>query len=291
MKSREVVDAVVLCVAVIVILANFFGIRLLTRLRRPYTNQIKIIISVSLAEILLSALTISQRVASLAKPQNQKLLLSYLKVIKTAVYFSWYMMFYILMIDRFCGTRFPFWYRSDASRKSACISLIVCWLAIFLIATSISLADQYNPYESLCAVENFIYLVCDSVFILLFFILCCTVFYFKHQSNMRFGRGTRRDENKRFFRITSTILTVFLLLQAIPTAVTSLGYHIIGSQALTTYIELYSSILWQLNLLADPMIYIFMHPEVSMKLSQCFAALCRKSEQDHQPQINPACIS
>ena len=269
--------------ALIVLSASCVGIYLLTKFNQPYSNQVKIVMSISLIEILISISTILIVIIPFSSSHNSLMKLLRLEIIRVVFYFFWYIMFYILMIDRLLGSCFPFWYRTDASKKLIKRTLIICWLGMIIILISLCLWN----IEPTIFHGNVVWLILDSLFILSFFVLYSSIFYIKYRSKERSGRTVNRDGNKRFLKITSVILTVFLLLEAAPTAVTTIAYATAKAKPPQDY-RLYSRILWHLNLLADPVIYIFMHPYVSVKLARYFSAFCRRSEDNNiQLSTNP----
>ena len=274
MATGDVIMIILGVIAFLVLFASCFGIYLLTKFSQPYSNQVKIVMSISVIEILISFLTILIVITSFSSGYNSmNRLLVHLEIIKLAVYFLWYITFYILMIDRLLGSCFPFWYRTDASEILIKRALTISWFAMIITVISLCLLNKQRKKYF----EDFIWLILDCLFILLFFVLYSSIFYIKYRSKVRSGRTVNRDDSKRFFKVTSVILTVFLLLEAAPTAVTTIAYATANAKRPEDY-ELYSKILWQLNLLADPIIYIFMHPYVSVKVARYFRAVCRRSE-------------
>ena len=253
-----------------VIVASCLGIYLLTKLEQPYSNQIKIVMSITLSGILISFLTIIGEVFTFSGINDSDRKQQYLGLIKTTVYFLWYVLFYLLMLDRLLGSCFPFWYRSGAAERVTKGALITLWPSMVISWPSICLLTT-QPKKFRRILKDFVWLILDSVFILIFFVLYASIFYTRNRSIERSGRRTNRVENKQFFKVTSVILISFLVLEAAPTTVTSVAYATTNTQLPIIY-QSYSSILWQLNLLADPIIYIFMHPSVSIRLVRYFHA-------------------
>ena len=90
---------------------------------------------------------------------------------------------------------------------------------------------------------------------------------------MRFRQNAAHSDNKRFFAVISAMLVAFLVLEASPTVLVSI-LSIAGERKASYELRPPFLILWNLNLLADPLIYIFMQPNMRRKLP--FSCFCCK---------------
>ena len=270
--TEDLVAIIVCAIAFIVTCASCFGMYLLSKFTRPYSNQIKIIMSISLTEMSLSVLTMQDQVCIILKIDDSWV--AHMQLVTLALYCCWYLMFYLMMVDRLIGSCFPFWYRGEASSKLITRTLLIGWsMTIIAVPVMWLLIRHIKQFRRLF--HEFLWLTLDSLFIILFFILYSSIFYIKYRSRKQFGRAANREESKRFLKVTSLMLLSFVLLEAGPTATTSIAYATTNSKRPDDF-KLYGKILWQLNLLVDQIIYIFMHPYISSKLARCFLVCVRR---------------
>ena len=270
--TEDLVAIIVFVIAFAVTCASCFGMYLLSKLKRPYSNQIKTIMSISLTEMLVSVLTMQEQVCIILKIDDSWV--GHMQLVTLALYCCWYLMFYLMMVDRLIGSCFPLWYRSEASSKFITRTLLIGWsMTIMAFPVMCLLIEHTDKVRRLF--YEFLWLILDSLFILLFLILYSSIFYIKYRSRKQFGRAANRDESKRFLKVTSLMLLSFILLEAGPTATTSIAYATHNSKRPDDF-KFYGKILWQLNLLVDQIIYIFMHPYISSKLAKCFLVCVRR---------------
>lgn len=271
MDATKVAYLTSFAISILTILANSFGLYLLSRLERPFSNQVKIIMSISFLEILIpSNETVSLSLAIFVAKQHIEEEHIYWKI-RTSLYLVWYMQFYILMIDRLLGCSFPFWYRGEASSKWMKNGLICCWTSLLVIALIFFLEGDKSWKKY---VFDYAWVTLDILFIIIFVALYGTLFFMKRRSNRQVRRQNVRAENKRFMTIISLILFVFLILEAIPT-ITMTALRNLGRHSLAKKISPFFEVVWRLNLLADPLIYIFMQPKLFRK--HCFVFMRNRS--------------
>ena len=259
---------------VLSIIANAFGIRWLVRFRKPYSNQIKIIGNISLADIFISVISLSMTITDFATSQKFVDLYLHLYLVRSSIYIAWFLMFYLLMFDRFLGSCFPLWYRGNAPPNWARNSLCVCW-TVFVFALVLCLTA---PQQLGSVIRRYVWLVLDILFIILFAVLYSAIYCVKRRSNARTGRGVRSMNNKRFFGVTSAMLVAFMLLEALPSSLTSVLFMNGFTEAILY--ERYFEITWSLNILADPLIYIFMQPKARRDVCGPLLAFCFSGNKD-----------
>ena len=252
------------------IIANAFGIRWLIGTRKPYSNQIKIIVNISLVDICISAMTLLTRIVLFAAPGTFYVkVYTYVNLVRLCVYLTWFFMFYLLMLDRFLGCCFPLWYRVNASPNWIKFSLGFCW-SIALVSAPITCLISPDKMKSIMGTYVMASLL--IMFLIQFAVLYVAVFYHKRRSNARSGRQNKRVENTRFFAVTTVMLVAFLALEAIPSLALSV-MQIAGVEYAKLFTHWFQP-LWDLNLFVDPIIYIFMRPNAGRALRNCLGAFC-----------------
>lgn len=264
------------CINLLAIIANAFGICWIIKFRKPYSNQIKIIGSISFSDIILSTLSLTMTLL----PSKLGYIHLHVYLIRASLYVSWFLMFFLLMIDRFCCCCFPFWYKRYVSPNCSRNCLCGCW------AISISLAPivcNIQPFDMQNIFNRFAWIIFDCIFLCLFLCLYGAIFVFKHRSGTRTGRKTRFSETLHFLRVTSTMLTVFVLFEIIPSLTSSIMHLADFKQART--ISRYFELLWATNLLADPIIYIFTQPNAIRDLSISVRSICGRFNRDTTANI------
>lgn len=270
-KVAVVCNTIIIITAII---ANTFGLCWIIKFRKLCSNQTKIIFSISLADVIISSFTLSMIVHGLTASSGfYDSLNLYLWLTRSALYISWFLMFYLLMLDRFLGSCFPFWYKSNSSPDFIRNSLVALWLTPCLLAPILC---AITPKHQRDVFNKFVWMVFDVAFLSLFTVLYTAIFFIKRQSNARAGRRTQAVKSTRFFRVTSAMLIAFLLLETFPSAGTSILY-LMDAERADSY-SLYCELIWSLNMLADPIIYIFMQPNALKDLRAFFGGYCRVNQ-------------
>lgn len=275
MKFESLVDSFVSVICILAAVANACGLYLLSKLKRPFANQTKIIISISVCEILISTLV---TVTSLHRFIAKKTLPDPFKLIAwqvfAALFFAWYALFYLLIVDRFLSCSYPFWYRSGSSKKLIKVSLTFTWILTLPILLALLLGtDKCFQHISYL----YLWMALDILFIAMFATLYARIFFLTRRSNKNARRYSGWPANKKFLRVTSSILTTFILLEAVPTVIYS-TLLIVQENVYFNTVYKYLTMVWRLNLLADPLIYIFMQPQLYRYLLR--VCICSKKTND-----------
>ena len=262
MKTESIANLISAVISLFAIILNIIGINILVKSKRPYSNQIKIMLNISLLDILISAFSIGKIILELISMQQGDLYSSFW-IMSAVLFFIWYMTFYLMMFDRFLSCRFPFWYRTYAAVRYIKIILIVYWASLLLL---IPILYQIDFEKTKHEINTFAWLTFDAIFICGFIVLYSMIYCLKRQSNMRSRRNVAHSDNKRFFRVISAMLVTFLILEASPTVLLSI-LNMLGEYKALSSLFPFFNITWRLNLLADPLIYIFMQPDMRKKAS------------------------
>ena len=258
------------------IIANALGIRWLALGRRPYANQIKIVANISFVDICISVLNFCTSIAYFAATTALfDKFYNNVNIVRTSLYLTWFFMFYLMMLDRFLGCCFPLWYRAYNSPKWIRNGIGICWLLTIVSAPTMLLIA---PSEIVLTKSVYLFLPLSTIYLVQFAVLYCAVFFIKRRSTARTGRQVNRADNRRFFAVTTAMLVAFLVLEAIP----SFAIYVmilLGFSNLELYLS-YFRPLWDLNLLVDPIIYIFMRPNAGRELFSWFGAFFRCFRRD-----------
>ena len=264
------------------IIANALGIRWLVLSGRSYPNQIKIIGNISFQDICISALNLCTSLTYFAVTTTFFDKINRIAILlRISLYLSWFFTFYLLMLDRFLGCCFPLWYRANDSPKWIRNGIGICWLLTIVSAPTMLLIA---PSEIVLAKSTYLFLPLSIIYLVLFSVLYCTVFFLKRRSTARTGRQVNRTESRRFFAVTTAMLVAFLVLEAIP-SFASYVMRLLGFRNLKLY-RSYFRILWDLNLLVDPIIYIFMRPNAGRELFSWFGAFFRCFRRDASARVD-----
>ena len=271
MKTESIANLISAVISLFAIILNIIGIYILVKSKRPYSNQIKIMLNISLLDILIATFSIGKTILELLEMQQSNLYLSFWRI-TTVLFFIWYMTFYLLMFDRFLSCCFPFWYRTYASVRYIKIILFVYWASLLLL---IPILYQIDIGKIKHDISTFAWLVFDVIFICGFIVLYSMIFGLKRRSNKRSRRNAANPDNKRFLGVISAMLVAFLVLEASPTVLMSI-LNILEKHEASSELMSYFAITWRLNLLADPLIYIFLQPNMRRKLH--FPCFCCKHD-------------
>ena len=246
-------------ICILAFIFNIIGFYLLKSSRLGNSIQIKIIMNLSCCDIFISTTTI---IVMALHFNGQPLLTSRAAQVvwahRTAVYHTWFGMFYLLTIDRFLGCNFPFRYRALTSPKKCKIILVVSWVIpiilapIFIVLDTMEVRVYFNKY---------LWVVYDVTFLLLFLITYSSVFYRKQKSTQKIRlRNTKGPGNQKFFALTAAMLTAFLFLETIPVIV-SACITMVSIETRDVFQHVFE-LCWNSNLLLDPFIYIYLMPRV-----------------------------
>ena len=192
-------------------------------------------------------------------------------------YLVWYSMIIMLTIDRFIGCNFPLQHKIFIRRKFIYRAIGSVWLLGLLFAV----VGSCIGYSSLRkAMNHYFWPLLDSLCILLFLLtygsILCVL------ARRRFVLQSNRNSHQSQFILTVTALLIcFLTLEAVP----SIVYSMIGLRSDTFDTTL--SALYKINLLCDPLIYIFLQRKVrsiaKMKLRPLYVfVLWKRSSRTYE---------
>ena len=215
MESKYIVILISGIIFILALILSIIGLYVLVNLKRPFPNQIKIILSISLLDIVISFLGTATTIFQLIDIRNEHPI-QYLLRIKIAFYIPWYLSFYLMMLDRCLSCCFPFWYRTYASSRWANITLLLSWSSLLITIPILSLTDIM---QIKIVADSYIWLVLDAIYICGFIVLYGIIFHVKKRSSMITRRNAAQSENKRFIKVVSAMLITFLAFEVVPTAI------------------------------------------------------------------------
>ena len=234
-------------------------------------NQMMILISLSSCNILLSILWVGD------------MLFSHFDALETifyyrwwpflaGIYIVWYMMMILLTLDRFIGCNFPLKHIIFVRKKVILSAIGASWgIGITLaIIGSVVGSGSLRP-----SVRKYGWPILDSMFLLSFIVTYGSIFCLL--ARRRFTITASRNSDQSQFILTVTALLIcFLALEAIPSLVSAF------IKSPSEKFETALLTIYKVNLLCDPLIYIFLQRKVRnfalLKLRSFYVTLhCRMS--------------
>eukprot|EP00795_Rhopilema_esculentum_P011622 gene11622-21864_t len=254
--SKLACNILSIIVVVGAIVFNICGIYILKAAKVGRSNQVLIIISLSIADILNSLgfiCQISVELSGHAALDSKAGLIVWM--IRAVIYHPWYTMFYLLTLDRFLACNFPFKYRSISGKNTMRNLLIFLWIFGLIPAPIYCFLDMEKIRVFY---DQFVWVAFDVIFVVLFVVTYGSLFYRKKRSNLQFRHKDTNDDNHRFFIVTTVILVGFVFFAIIP----DLAMSILHSYAEETSIQAQPvfELWWNINMLIDPFIYVFLQP-------------------------------
>ena len=251
---------IVFILNIFTILLNTFGIYILHASTIGGSNQIKIIMGLSLSDIAMSITSICISVLSLighSLPDSQIALYVFLP--RAGTVHAWYSMNFLLTLDRLFGSNFPFKYRIYATKRRLKITMAICWI-ISLAVAPIFYLPMFDLKKIYLVCNRYLWISYDAVFMALFIVTYTSILYRKIRRNVHLRRATIPSENQRFFLVTTSLMVAFIFLEVVPSIASSVLVSMDGKLSLTQIAI--TEFAYQLNTLSDPIIYIFLQPVV-----------------------------
>ena len=264
-STKKIIAICVCTINAAAILCNVLGVYLISRLKHLASSQVKIILNIGVVDLFLSSFTIIITVLDMfgrnLTADNESI---YFWVIRTSCYFFWFSMFYLLTLERFIGAHFPFRHRRLSTPKRFRNIIIACWGIPIMIGPIFCFTE---PRKLRIIVDKYVWVVLDSLFIAFFVSTYLSIFYRKQRNDKRFGLSKRGAGNQKFFGVTTAMLATFLVFETFPSIASSMLFMI--SEDTREFYQLAFELCWSLNLLADPLIYIFLMPTIRRSQIRC----------------------
>ncbi len=235
------------------IVMNSSGVLILIGITREKTNHFYILNGLMLANDIIAVIWLLRLCAYLSGYYSETFL-DVTWCLKIGSVIFWFLMMYMLTIDRLIGCLFPFYHRVKMIPMKIRNTVIAAAIFGTLNAITYSFLD-------LTAIQQFFYqyvwLTCDGTYLLLFVItyslIKCKMSEKKISSSVE---NTRRSRNQhRFNKAITKILVSYLVLEVLPTATMSVLKFTFEEvpELVINFIRLF----WAINHLNDPLILIF----------------------------------
>ena len=253
-----------ICLIVISAVFNIIGIYTLTKISRVETNQIIILKSLSVADVFLSFGWYNWEPDNAFQTTEPKIAWRIFWSVRTGIYLAWYATMYMLMLDRFIGSNFPFRHRVLLSKRNIRTGVVVAWVFGLSNSAGYSLAAVKRIHD---VYAKFIWGALDGVYVLFFMVTYSSIFFIA----LRKRRNPEPDQELKFMRVTTVIFVSFMIFEVIPNLARVVLMQLDIVSEISQRIISFS---FALNLLADPLIYIFLQPRarklLKKQLCHCF---------------------
>lgn len=270
-ETTNIFNVIAMTISILAFIFNIIGIYLVKSSRLGNSIQIKIIMHMSCCDIFISTSTIA--VMALHFNGHQLMTSKVTQVIwahRTAVYHTWFGLFYLLTVDRFLGCNFPFRYRALTSPKKCNFILGFSWVIPIILGPIFSILDTM---EVRVYFNKYLWPVYDGIFLLFFIVTYSSVLYRKQKSTQKLHRrSTKAPGNQKFFALTAAMLIAFLVLETIPVIV-SACLTMVSIETRDVFQHVFE-VCWNSNHLVDPIIYIYLMPKVRRTAMNKLRILC-----------------
>ena len=249
------------------ILLHSLGMYLLKQIKETRTNQNTILMHLSLIEIITSSFVIIFNVSTHFKILdvyvNYNFALSF-HLFGEGIYLIFYFIMIILTIDKVAVSLLSLKYGVIMTCKKTKIILTLCWL-IGIICGGIFIALRSTEIPSM------IHIIADGCFLILAVTTYIFILYQIHKRRKLLQTNTNthsmRDNNRgqifpKFYVVTGLVVLSFILFVAIPTI-----FKFFTTQLKPVEVAVLQ-LLWSLNDIVDPCIYIFLQKPVRILLGR-----------------------
>lgn len=258
-----VLDIVSIAILTMSVIFNLLGIYLLKQLQSPrLINQIFLLISMSTSELLLALFSVINKVGKFTEvKQKNSSIFVYHNQISAALLFICYTTFFLLTFDRFLTFMLHLKYHKIVTRKRTFYGLLVTWLSGVAIAVPFLFLSA-NTF--LVVWHQYIYFIFDGIILVTAFVT------YSYIVNKALGKhrtaSSRVPRREKMFVVVTIIILTFVLLVIIP----DIAYmHLFVVNKVGSDIdESIIWIIWELNYLVDPCVYIFLQRNIRKILQQ-----------------------
>lgn len=212
--NHEIPDTVSAVILVCAILLNTLGIYLMHQQcdNHPPSNQTIIVTSISLAEIVIPIMEGVYLIGELSGFDEDSKFLSYCDVTIAGLFFVYYMVLFLLTLNRLMACVFIYNYRKVVSKRRLILALVVIWVSGVIIA----LPFYFINYEIFLTVwYKFIYLILDAV-ILVTAILTYTYVFRTTKAKEERRTSNQSNTSNQLILISFLIILTFILFVIAP---------------------------------------------------------------------------
>ena len=255
---------------------NSLGIYLLYMIKSNDFNQTIIIINLSISEILIALGWIAEQTATRLDITFDDRAMLIIWGLRAGVYCFWFFDMYILAIDRLIGCNFPLKHLRLVNKRSIEILMTSVWViclanSLFLLLVDTKLYhDIYN---------KFVWLIFDCIAVVIYTATYTSIFISSYKAKRK-QRTTANSigntrKNRQFLKIVSLIILTFLIFEVLPTTISMTYFY--TNKTIPWILGSIINLSYQLALLIDPLIYIFLQSRIRMLLSKKFRRTFRNT--------------
>ncbi len=254
----------------IAILLHSLGIYLLVTQNREKSNQTILLINMSATEIILSIITILRCLFTIFNISTATAINS---SIELGMVICLYCAMLLILIERLIGVIFPLRHRVIVSKRRIKNAIAVAW--IISVATGIT-----GHFVMLMTFKRYFFIPADSALVLAFIITYAKILFRiikrrqitneTQQTNAERRKNHIFQSHKRFFIVAGLIIFTYIIFIYIPDVI--LAFVPVGNDVSECLYTLFC-----LSLVSDPLVYIFLQPELRKKISIMFCGkVCRR---------------
>ena len=273
---------------------NSVGIYLLNKTKNFGPGQIIIIINLSASELFIAVGYIIQDAFTLKGNDYtiyfNKTFAHIVWGMRSGFYTVWYLVMFTLTIDRFLACNFPLKHRKVATRPKIRTTMMIVW-AVGL-TNGVILSTNFHLFYN--AYTKFVWLALDAVLLLIITVTYLTIFIrrfqgrrssvFKNMNNTAL-QSRRLTMHQQFVKVVGLIVVTFVLFEVAPTTAFLILFKMTsnGSEVALSIILL----CYNLVILSDPLIYIFLQDRIRKRLingaralARCTFSLCKIKQNE-----------
>lgn len=259
------------------ILSNAVGIYLLKMICNRDSIQNFILIAISATDIGTGIGWLSENIAALLGYRRPHLAWAIIWSLRSGIYLVWYGMLFALTLDRFVGVNFPFRHRQMNLERNIRWTVICAWLFGCLNGIAYCILDTYRVYD---IYNKYIWISLDALYLFTFTITYSSIFFKMFNARNQNVRGNQTLNQQRFVKITTMIFLTVIFLEVIPNIGNIIAIRTLDLEGYTLNNKLIL-LIYNFNLIADPLIYIFMQPRVRGLLYEQLGRLCTRKSRTY----------
>ena len=141
------------------VIFNVSGLLALWKVQSRHSNQILIVKNLSIINIIVATFWLLRDVEEIGEFQFQQSFRQVIFAFHVGAYQTWLLMIYVLTIDRFYGTYFPFNYRINSSKYRVVIWVVWC---LGLITSVSNCTHDMKVWRKIY--ERYVWLLLDFVY-------------------------------------------------------------------------------------------------------------------------------
>ncbi len=252
------------------------GIYLLITQSRRMSNQTMLLVNLSFSEVIFVIALILQWFyeRDIAPSMTSKIS----QVLDFSINISFFNVMLLIAVDRFLGAVFPLKHRFMVTKHRVKTTLTITWIAsLIILITGITLlltGQLVSIWLLFLKINLYFIITLDSVLVLIFIVTYGSILTkivrmrqiadVSRQADAQRRKNLIFQNNKRFFKVAGLIIFTYIFFFLIPGVILNLVVH-------RNPVQEYLLIFYSLGLIADPLVYIFLQPELRkrLKLNAC----------------------